>query len=137
MTSRTCCDVTVRSVCSVPRWRATAAACFDSSKSAFSNPMVNVFTGPTLAAFIRATTVEESMPPDRNAPSGTSAIMRRFTASWSNSSSWSVSSVSLPRSGDRSPVRATSRADQKRVRRGSPSGGSVRTPPGSSLFTSS
>ena len=39
------------------------------------------------------------MPPDRNAPSGTSAIMRRPTASCSSVSNCSVSSASLPSSG--------------------------------------
>ena len=37
--------------------------------------MVKVFTGRDDCFCISATTVEESMPPDRNAPSGTSAII--------------------------------------------------------------
>ena len=44
-------------------------------------PIVNVFTGRALCACMSATTVDESMPPDRNAPSGTSAIIWRATAS--------------------------------------------------------
>src|SRR5438552_541831 len=38
--------------------------------------MLKVFTGRDDCACIIATTVEESMPPDRNAPSGTSATTR-------------------------------------------------------------
>ena len=36
--------------------------------------MEKVLTGPELARAIKATTVEESVPPLRNAPSGTSEI---------------------------------------------------------------
>ena len=43
--------------------------------------MVKVRTGRLDSACISATTVDESMPPDRNAPTGTSAIMRRRTES--------------------------------------------------------
>src|SRR5205823_13784743 len=52
------------------------------------NPMVNVFTGRLLCDCISATTVLESIPPERNAPSGTSAIMRKPIASRSLSSSF-------------------------------------------------
>ena len=43
--------------------------------------MVKVFTGRSLAACISATTVLESSPPDRNAPSGTSDTIAWRTAS--------------------------------------------------------
>jgi hypothetical protein len=43
--------------------------------------MEKVLTGELLTSLIRATTVEESTPPERNAPSGTSDISRTRTAS--------------------------------------------------------
>ena len=58
--------------------------------------MVNVFTGRGLWACIRATIVEESIPPERKAPSGTSATIWRPTASRSSASSRSVASASVP-----------------------------------------
>jgi hypothetical protein len=42
--------------------------------------MAKVFTGRGLADCISATVSEESMPPERNAPRGTSEIMRISTA---------------------------------------------------------
>ncbi len=48
---------------------------------------------------INATTVEESIPPDRKAPSGTSAIIWRLTASRNSISSWSTASSGLPAKG--------------------------------------
>ena len=56
--------------------------------------MEKVFTGRVLCACIRATTVEESIPPERNAPSGTSAIIRSLTESRSSASSRSTASFS-------------------------------------------
>ena len=50
-------------------------------EAASSNPMENVFTGSGDCSAMDATTELESMPPLRNAPSGTSAIMRMRTAS--------------------------------------------------------
>ena len=58
-------------------WIATAFACWASLYSGSSKPMVNVFTGRVLWTCISATTREESMPPERNAPRGTSAIISR------------------------------------------------------------
>ena len=43
--------------------------------------MLKVFTGPELARAIKATTVEESAPPLRKAPKGTSEIRRMCVAS--------------------------------------------------------
>jgi len=61
-----------------------------------TKPMEKVFTGFELARVIRATTVEESMPPLSNAPRGTSEINRIFTASASRRSNSSRHSSSLP-----------------------------------------
>ena len=47
----------------------------------FDSVMVKVRTFAFDSACISATMVEESMPPDRKAPIGTSATMRRRTAS--------------------------------------------------------
>src|SRR5712691_3124105 len=44
-----------------------------------SKPMVNVFTGVALNRLMRPTTIVESRPPLRNAPSGTSLTSRRST----------------------------------------------------------
>ena len=91
-------------------------------------PIEKVRTGRVLCACISATTVDESMPPDRNAPSGTSAIMRRLTASRSSASSarrppprcrrtarlWPSRAISLER-----PDTARSPARRRRARRGS------------------
>src|SRR5215472_9561264 len=44
--------------------------------------MEKLFTVPLFAACISATTVDESTQPESNAPSGTSAIMRRLAAPW-------------------------------------------------------
>ena len=52
------------------------------------------------------------MPPDRNAPSGTSASIRSFTASRSSESNCAIASPSVQFSGARVPRSATSRADQ-------------------------
>ena len=57
-------------------------------------PMQNVLTRAPLSACISATIAVESMPPDRNAPSGTSAIMRRRTASRSSASPSAIISSS-------------------------------------------
>jgi hypothetical protein len=61
---------------------------------------------------MKATTVDESMPPDSKAPSGTSAHMRRLTASASCESSSSIASVGEPPNGWESPLVAASRSDQ-------------------------
>ena len=57
--------------------------------------MENVLTGAELSSAISATTELESMPPLRNAPSGTSAISRRRTASLKRPANCSMASVSL------------------------------------------
>ncbi len=57
--------------------------------------MEKVLTGVELTSLISATTVLESMPPERNAPSGTSDISRTRTASRSISSTRSPASASV------------------------------------------
>jgi len=57
--------------------------------------MEKVFTRVDDIWLINATTALESMPPDRNAPSGTSDIRRTRTASRSNSMARSPASASL------------------------------------------
>ena len=58
--------------------RARAAA---RRSASWSKPIENVFTGSAEASAIAATTADESIPPERNAPSGTSAISRLRVAS--------------------------------------------------------
>ncbi len=74
--------------------------------------MENVFTGRADCACINATTVDESMPPDRKAPSGTSAIICAPTASFSKVSSWSTACCALPVKGLATPLRMCCSADQ-------------------------
>ena len=69
-----------------------------------AKPIEKVFTRPPAASAISATTVEESRPPERKAPSGTSATSRRSTAGRSSarkrsSASASVGPASEPRAG--------------------------------------
>ena len=71
---------TTNSWCSVPNNSATWRACSSSSKALLSKPIEKVLTGEVLASAIAATTADESMPPERNAPRGTSAIIRRCVA---------------------------------------------------------
>ena len=51
-----------------------------SLKRSSSKPIENVLTGSRGSSAIAATTADESTPPERKAPSGTSAIIRRRTA---------------------------------------------------------
>ena len=69
------------SSCSVPNCSAMRRACGSSSNSSWSKPIENVRTGSLDCSAIAATTALESTPPERNAPSGTSAIMRLRVAS--------------------------------------------------------
>ncbi len=68
--------VQIFSWCSVPRCAATARAYPDSSYPGSEKPIEKVLTGLAASRCISATTSEESMPPERNAPSGTSLIIR-------------------------------------------------------------
>ena len=74
--------------------------------------MVKVLTGRSLWACMSATTAEESIPPDRNAPSGTSASIRILTASRSSASNSSRASAGDPANGSAHPRSTISRADQ-------------------------
>ena len=75
--------------------------------------MAKVRTGCELCACIRATMVDESMPPDRNAPRLTSASIWPPTALDSTPSSASAACASVSKdSGDFAAVSAASRADQ-------------------------
>ena len=68
--------------CSVPYMAATRRARPVSSYSLSSaNPTVKVLTGREEARAIRATTMPESIPPLKKAPTGTSASMHPDTAS--------------------------------------------------------
>jgi hypothetical protein len=96
----------------VPRWRATAAAKGASSYAASVKPIVNVRTGTTLCACINAVTSDESTPPERNTPSGTSETMRRRTASRSSLSNSCDASSSDPRKRCSMPRITASRTDQ-------------------------
>src|SRR5438477_655972 len=71
--------------CRTPRCRATAAACGVSSKPLPAIRTVKAVVSGEACIAIAATRLE-STPPDRNTPTGTSAIRRRRTESRSNSS---------------------------------------------------
>src|SRR6266480_1392543 len=73
---------------------ATARACSLSLKSRLGKPMENVLTGRELNRAISATTMEESTPPLRSAPRGTSLSRRIRTASAMRCSSSSRHSCS-------------------------------------------
>ena len=94
---------------------------------------------PSECRCIRATIVLESIPPERNAPTGTSATIRAATASDNASSSWSIISVSVTVKGSRGPVPPRRRVTSSSVVSGSTPGagdsGNVTTWPGSSLRT--
>ena len=68
--------------------------------------------GVVLCACISATIVEESTPPERNTPSGTSATIRRLTALPRSFSRATRASSAEPSNGCRTPRSATSAADQ-------------------------
>ena len=76
------------------------------------------------------------MPPERNAPSGTSATIRRPMASRRSASSRSVASSSLMSSRADCPARATSASDQKGAISGAPRSRTVRMAPGGELVHS-
>ncbi len=80
--------------------------------------MENVRTGRVALACISATTVDESIPPDRNAPSGTSATMRRLIASLSRSSSSSAAASSVSDNRGDCASRMTSSRDQNALMAG-------------------
>src|SRR5262249_49074494 len=85
--------------------------------------MVKVRTGRGLCACMSATTVEESIPPERNAPSGTAAAIGARNARPSPDSAAAVAEVEAGRVGDLAerPVRR---------RRGRDIGGAAEPEPG-------
>ncbi len=78
---------------SVPRWAATTEASTDSSHQDSPVEMVKVWMGREDWACAEAVTTEESTPPERNAPRGTSERSRSptewSTRAWSSSKSTS------------------------------------------------
>ena len=72
--------------CSVPRREAASCAQGDSSKLSSTNPMENVCSG-FLCRTASAAMEVESIPPERNTPTGTSATSRFATAPSSSRSS--------------------------------------------------
>ncbi len=93
--------------------------------------MENVRIGRVDCACISATTSDESIPPERNAPRGTSATMRSDTERWSNASSCAIASSSLPPKGDAVAFRSALRGSQYELRFTSPCASTRTIPPGS------
>ena len=85
---------TIISTCRVRSAADTARAWGSSSTISSAKPTENVRTGWVMR-FIMATTVLESTPPLRKAPTGTSAVMHRRVASSRSSSSCSIASCSV------------------------------------------
>ncbi len=85
---------TISSWWSVPNRSATVLASGSSLYRSCVKPIENVLTGADDASDMAATTAAESTPPERNAPSGTSEIIRRRVAAriWSRTSSCSSAS---------------------------------------------
>ena len=79
--------------------------------------MQNVFTGTELFCCIIATTIDESMPPDKKAPNGTSdRIAKQPNAESVAQARRLLPSRSKPSNGCIRPRCATSSADQKKTR---------------------
>ena len=74
--------------------------------------MVKVFTGRVDCVCMSATTVEESTPPERKAPKGTSAIICPAVLCMSSRASSRSASALVPLKISLVPTSATSRADQ-------------------------
>ena len=77
--SRNCCCETTISWWSVPNARAASLANSSSFASRSSNATENVLIGSLTIPLINAAIADESIPPDRNMPSGTSDIRRSRT----------------------------------------------------------
>jgi len=98
---------------------------------------VKVSTGAVARRCISAATSDESIPPERNAPSGTSAIICRSTASPINLSASSATASKGSSIGSSSPASAASTGDHQRSTAGSLPGRQRSTHPGSSFRTPS
>ena len=73
---------------------------------------MKVRTGVALCCCISATTMLESTPPERKAPTGTSATMRAATESDSTASKRSAMASAVPSNGCRRASSTAWRADQ-------------------------
>ena len=80
----------------MPNRSATRRARGSSFTASSANPIEKVLTGSRDCSAIAATTAEESIPPERKAPTGTSATRRRPTAARSDSRIRSCSSAVSP-----------------------------------------
>jgi hypothetical protein len=76
------------------------------------NPIENVLTAFEEFDCMSATIVEESTPPDKNAPNGTSEIICNLTALLSKESNSVTASFKFPLNGFKTPSFATFSADQ-------------------------
>src|ERR1051326_4805744 len=74
--------------------------------------MLKVLIGRRLWACITATTNEESMPPERNAPTGTSATICKPTAAFKSRVRYWTASRRLPEKGRSMPALAADQSDQ-------------------------
>src|SRR4029077_8667042 len=74
--------------------------------------MEKVFTGDALTFCISATIVEESTPPERKTPSGTSAVIRILVASLKSSSRYEIASSADPSYRSSTARRVASATDQ-------------------------
>ncbi len=110
--------------CSVPIARAMACAAAPSSNSFSSKARVKVCTGPRPARWARLATAEESTPPERKTPSGTS------DARWSRTHSSSAAAISSSPMGGAVPGVGRCQNSPPRTRR--PSGESTWNSPGRS-----
>jgi hypothetical protein len=72
--------LTISSSCAVEKRSAISLALGSSFQSSSSKPIEKVRTGSGEVSAIAATTVAESIPPERKAPSGTSEIILSLTA---------------------------------------------------------
>src|ERR1051325_9311048 len=93
--------------------------------------MEKVLTGSDDCSAIDATTELESIPPLRNAPSGTSAIIRMRTDSSNNSRIWQAASSLVRSAGERS---AGAGKRQYRPPSTRPSASKVIQPPGGTFL---
>src|SRR5688500_1913795 len=86
-------ELAINSKCSVSKWSDTSFAIVASLKPV-SKPIEKVLRGAGFVFLMSAQIIEESKPPERNAPTGTSAIIRVATALVNSSSNASMASDS-------------------------------------------
>ena len=101
---RRCRGATIVSCCSTPRCLRDGSRVFELVEPVLVEPdRSSSPRAPSHVSAIAATTALESMPPERNAPSGTSLTRRRRTDSLTSASS--CSRYSSSRAGSPSPVK--------------------------------